>query len=153
VTDRDRVQAHTSPAATEAIRRRTEERVAYYAAHPELIPERLRALDREWDVERRLELMSSSMTIFGLVLGITRGWRWFLLPLAVQAFFLQHAVQGWCPPLPTLRRLGVRTQAEIDEERYALKALRGDFANLPLGAESPLNVVAALHAVRQVRSR
>ncbi len=25
------------------------------------------------------------------------------------------------------RRLGVRTQREIDEERYALKVLRGDF--------------------------
>jgi len=26
-----------------------------------------------------------------------------------------------------LRRLGVRTRYEIDQERYALKALRGDF--------------------------
>ena len=45
----------------------------------------------------------------------------------VGGFLLQHAVQGWCPPVPVFRRLGVRTQTEIDEERYALKALRGDF--------------------------
>ena len=45
-------------------------------------------------------------------------------------FLLQHALQGWCPPLPLLRRLGVRTQAEIERERYALKAIRGDFAGV-----------------------
>jgi hypothetical protein len=33
--------------------------------------------------------------------------------------------------VPLFRRLGVRTASEIDEERYALKALRGDFRNLP----------------------
>jgi hypothetical protein len=56
------------------------------------------------------------------------------VPLVVGSFLLQHAVQGWCPPLPVFRRWGVRTQPEIDYERYALKALRGDFRNL-----SPFN--------------
>ncbi len=37
------------------------------------------------------------------------------------------AVQEWCPPVPVFRRLGVRTCQEIDEEKYALKILRGDF--------------------------
>jgi len=45
----------------------------------------------------------------------------------VAAFLFQHAVQGWCPPIPVLRRLGVRTSREIELERIALKALRGDF--------------------------
>jgi hypothetical protein len=36
-------------------------------------------------------------------------------------------IQGWCPPLPAFRRLGVRAQAEIQMERNALRALRGDF--------------------------
>ena len=39
----------------------------------------------------------------------------------------RHAVKGWCPPVPLFRRLGVRTCGEIERERYALKALRGDF--------------------------
>ena len=39
----------------------------------------------------------------------------------------QHAVQGWCPPIPLLRRLGIRTSREIEIERVALKILRGDF--------------------------
>ena len=40
---------------------------------------------------------------------------------------IQHALQGWCPPLAVLRRLGFRTAKEINEERFALAALRGDF--------------------------
>ena len=37
----------------------------------------------------------------------------------------------WCPPLPLVRRLGIRTLAEIEQERHALKALRGDYAEVP----------------------
>src|SRR5436190_144953 len=47
--------------------------------------------------------------------------------IAVAGFLLQHALQGWCPPMATFRRLGVRTSYEIDYERYALKVLRRDF--------------------------
>jgi hypothetical protein len=53
--------------------------------------------------------------------------RFALIPLVVGGFLLQHAVQGWCPPLPIFRHFGVRTQTEIDQKRYALKVLRDDF--------------------------
>lgn len=53
--------------------------------------------------------------------------RWLLLSGTVCGFLLQHALQGWCPPLPAIRALGVRTKEEIDSERYALKVARGDF--------------------------
>jgi hypothetical protein len=47
--------------------------------------------------------------------------------MAIWVFLLQHAIQGWCPPLPLLRRLGIRNQREIEAERIALKILRDDF--------------------------
>ncbi len=56
--------------------------------------------------------------------------KWLILPGLVTGFLFQHALQGWCPPLPVLRRMGFRTSAEINEERYALKALRGDFERI-----------------------
>ncbi len=65
-------------------------------------------------------------------MALTFNRRWLLLPIAVQSFFMQHVIQGWCPPLPVFRRLGVRTADEINTERYALKVLRGDFEKLPL---------------------
>ncbi len=58
-------------------------------------------------------------------------------PAAVAGFLFQHAVQGWCPPVPLFRRLGFRTAREIDHERYALKALRGDFRRLEHGSDLP----------------
>ena len=61
-----------------------------------------------------------------------------MLPGIVLPFLFQHAVQGWCPPVPVLRRLGVRTREEIDREKYALKVLRGDFEK----SESPSSETA-----------
>lgn len=94
------------------------------------IDRRLMELDDEWDIERYLETMAPTFTLLGLTLGLTVNRKWFALPLFVQSFFLQHAIQGWCPPLPVLRRLGIRTADEINQERYALKVVRGDFKDL-----------------------
>jgi len=55
--------------------------------------------------------------------------------MAVGGFLLQHGVQGWCPPLGILRRLGVRTPREIEAERYALKSIRGDFDGIKARGE------------------
>jgi hypothetical protein len=124
----DRVSVNTSDDVNRWIRQCTKQRVeAVAAGGPVAIERRLQELDEEWDVERFLETMAPTLTLLGIGLGLTRHRSWFLLPIAVQSFFLLHATQGWCPPLPVLRRLGVRTCAEIDQERYALKALRGDF--------------------------
>jgi hypothetical protein len=133
----ERVPFHTDRAINDRIRLETEARLAACANNPEEIERRLYELEREWDIERTLEVNGSVLALTGLVLGATSSRKWFLLPAAVVGFCLQHALQGWCPPLPLFRRLGIRTQREIDEERYALKALRGDFADLPRSEEDP----------------
>lgn len=125
-----RVPRHTAVAVNARIRREMEERVAYYAEHPEQTGERLRELDAEWDIERVLEANAAGFSLVGMTMALMVDRRWLALPIGVAAFLLQHAVQGWCPPVPVFRRLGYRTATEIDEERYALKALRGDFARV-----------------------
>lgn len=124
---RRRVPEHTAAHINEAVRHETERRVRFYANHPELIGRRLDELDEEWDIERVLEANAASLSLIGLALASGVDRRWLLLPAGVVAFLLQHALQGWCPPVPVFRRLGYRTASEIDRERYALKALRGDF--------------------------
>ncbi|PZN35056.1 MAG: hypothetical protein DIU71_01030 [Proteobacteria bacterium] len=120
-----RVPAHTAEAVNERIRRETNRRIAACARQGRAaIDERLRQLDREWDVERCIETAAAGLSLLGLGLGAFKHRRWYLLPTAVSAFLLQHALQGWCPPLPLLRRLGVRTADEINRERYALLSLR-----------------------------
>jgi hypothetical protein len=144
-TSAERVERHTSDQSDQQIRRNTQVNLTYFADHPDQIDRRLRELDEEWDVERMLELNSSALSLLGVALGITRSRRWLLLPLVVQGFFLQHGVEGWCPPLPIFRKLGIRMQAEIEAERYALKAMRGDFANV----SSEGNGAAVLQASRR----
>ncbi len=133
-----RVEARTDEAINRRIRRETERRVASYAGRTHrAIDRRLHALEREWDIERTLETNAALVSLLGLGLGRLVDRRFYLLPGVVAAFLLQHAVQGWCPPLPVFRRFGFRTTREINVERYALKALRGDFASLPTA--SPTN--------------
>jgi hypothetical protein len=130
-TTAERVESNTCESTNEAIRQRTERNVARVAAKGgSAIDQRLKELDQEWDVERCLETMAPTFTLLGLCLAIEVDRRWLALPIVVQSFFLQHAIQGWCPPLPFLRSLGVRTMQEIDAERAALKALRGDFRDV-----------------------
>lgn len=127
-----RVEASTDDMVNARIRRQIEANVAYFARRIHQIDQRLHELDHEWDVERTLETNAAIISIFGLGLGLFRR-RALLLPVIVASFLLQHALQGWCPPVPIFRRLGIRTMREINEERYALKALRGDFEGLQNG--------------------
>jgi hypothetical protein len=104
---------------------------------PDAIAQRLKELDREWDIERALEAHAAAVALIGLVLGFKANRKWFMLPVAVAGFLLQHAIQGWCPPMPLMRKLGFRTATEINAEKTALRILQGDFgalADLPLDA-------------------
>lgn len=109
-----------------SICKRTEQSIEYYSRHPESVDQRLKELEGEWDIERVLETNAASFVIGGAALSILFNKKWLLLPLAVGGFLLQHTTQGWCPPLPVLRRMGVRTKEEIMKEKMALLAIKGD---------------------------
>jgi len=128
-SSRERVPAHTSNAVNRRIRRQAEGRVDYFAKHKSEIPTRLSELDREWDIERVIEMNASTLALTGVVLGATVDKRWLVLPAFVTGFLLQHAIQGWCPPVPILRRLGFRTVYEIENERHALAGLRSNISS------------------------
>lgn len=127
----DRVRANTATEINAKIDRQITERVRFYSGKSEdKITQRIHDLEREWDMERLLETNASALAFTGLVLGVIRNKKWLFLPGIVLPFLLQHAVQGWCPPVPLFRRLGVRTREEIEREKFALKALRGDFEEI-----------------------
>jgi hypothetical protein len=129
----ERVRDNTSDRDNRRIARLTEERLVTIAGGtPGAIERRLLELDGEWDIERMLEANAATVVIFTTALAMAEDRRWALVTFAVGAFLLQHAVQGWCPPLPVLRRLGFRTAGEIHEERLALRILRGDFDSQPV---------------------
>ena len=139
----DRVPAHTADEVNAHIAKETNERFRHFARSPAGIDGRLR------DIERALEANAATAALVGIVLAATVNKRWLMLPALVGGFLLQHSIQGWCPPLPILRRLGFRTSREIDEERVALKALRGDFG--PIGPSSNERDDRAAHALQAAR--
>jgi hypothetical protein len=141
----ERVPAHTSESVNQRIEADTAERVRQLAAQPETIPARLVELAREWDIERAIEANASSLAFLGVALGFFVHPWWLVLPALVTAFLFQHAIQGWCPPIPILRRLGFRTAHEIEIERNALKAIRGDYDAV---SQSPGKAAAALRAAK-----
>jgi len=145
-----RVAEHSAESANQRIRRRTQENLELYrAAGGDFIDHRLQELDHEWDIERLLEANAASVALAGLFLSAAVSRKWILLPLAVGGFLLQHALQGWCPPLTWFRRMGFRTASEIDLERYGLKLLRGDFTDLTLDGSAQTDISEVLGAVER----
>jgi hypothetical protein len=127
----DRVRSHTDPDQLSDLDREARGRLERLrSANRQELDARVAELERESDVERALEINASILALSGLALGVTVNRKLLLLSGIVLGFLLQHGIQGWCPPLPILRRFGLRTRHEIDAEKYAVKAMRGDFENL-----------------------
>lgn len=151
----DRVRAHTPDAVqvqldqdlVDRVRDLAEETADGSEASRARLTRRIEELEQETDVERVLAANAATLALTGTALSALHSRRWLALPAVVTTFLLQHAIQGWCPPLPVFRRLGVRTRREIDAERFALKALRGDFSGLPATSDPARRGTAALEAV------
>lgn len=132
----DRVRHNTSARTNFEIDRRIEHNIHVFASQADFaITDRIAELEAEWDIERIIETNASTIVLIGTALGAFLS-PWFLLiPAIVGSFLLLHAVQGWCPPVPILRAMGKRTRQEIDAEKFAMKALRGDFDGLSSGGD------------------
>lgn len=131
----DRVPSQTAEDINEEIRRDTERSVALFAsAGREAINNRLKELDREWDIDRVVETHAAGASLLGLLLGARVNRKFYIVPAVMAGFLLHYALRGWSPPMVVFRRMGIRTAAEIAYERYALKAFRGDFGDITTAA-------------------
>lgn len=120
----DRVRNATPESINARIDRQLKDNIRYYSSAPQAeIKHRIEELDKEWDIERTLELNASVVALTGVVLAAATNKRWLVVPAIVSSFLALHALQGWCPPLPIFRNRKYRTQKEIEAERYALLAL------------------------------
>jgi hypothetical protein len=117
-----RVELNTDKYVNEKIRKKTLENIESYTnGKDEEIISRIAELNKEWDIERLLETNAASIVIASTILGFTVNKKWFSISGIVGGFLLQHALQGWCPPVPIFRRLGIRTYSEINYEKNALE--------------------------------
>ena len=109
-----------------------EQRLACLAdAGPQAITERLNEIEKEWSAGRVTKATIGFIIVAGLALATVAGSWWLILPAFGAFFLLQYLFSrvSWLGAM--YRELGFRSGAEIDHEKFALKALRGDFHQLP----------------------
>ncbi len=136
ITKGDRVRDYTAEHVKQVIDQKTFENVKNYFDRSEnVISQRISELDKEWDIERVLAVNMSTLAIAGFILS-TKNRSWLTLPAVVTGFFAQHSLQGWCPPVTLFRYLKFRTRQEIEREKHALKALRGDYDSIKSAEEA-----------------
>lgn len=122
-----RVKISTDPGINKAIFNRTGSNIIKLTTSTDAkIKHRISELDQEWDTERVLEANFAIVSIICTILGYKVNKKFFLLGGIASVFLLQHALQGWCPPLSIIRRLGVRTAEEINYEKQVIRDLCTD---------------------------
>lgn len=97
---------------------------------PNGIQRQLSELDHEWDIDRALMANFAILGGVSLAASILKSRRWFYLLATQMTFLLYHAVKGWCPPASVFRRLGFRTQKEIQAEQHLLMNALNDASAL-----------------------
>lgn len=115
---------------------KTWENIRYYGSLGKgALTNRIAGLDQEWDAEKFVNVSLTGLGVFGLVTGLAGSRLGRLLLWIATPLLLMHALGKWSPSQSTLRSVGFRSRREIDEEKYALKALRGDFKGLESSTE------------------
>lgn len=128
----DRIREHTADDVNRRIDRETRGAIAEASASAGARRARLAELDREWTVDRAVMLnfgIVGAITAFKAMTNLRDHGRmggWGLLFWTQMGFLVHHALRGWCPPLPVLRRLGFRSAQEISAERVALSGSNGE---------------------------
>jgi hypothetical protein len=100
-------------------------------AGPGAIDERLTKLDREWTIGRAIKVTAALCMLIGLGLALFVNIWWLLLPIAFSVLLLHYTVSRDSILTGLFHKLGLRSSTNIQHERTALKALRGDFRHLP----------------------
>ena len=109
-----------------------EQRLACIAdAGPQAIDDRLTELEGEWTAGRATKAAIGVMIVAGLALAALVNPWWLILPTAGGLLLLQYLFTraSWLGKV--FREMGFRTGSEVDQEKMALKVLRGDFRHLP----------------------
>jgi hypothetical protein len=127
------LRASTCPETlTEKDRRRIEDRLAHIAfeGHP-AIDRRLAELAREWSAGRLAKVIAAAGILAGLAAAVCVSLWWLAVPVMLGLLLSQNLVSRHSWLTRIVKGLGVRSAIEIEHERLALKALRGDFQHLP----------------------
>jgi len=109
-----------------------QDRIARYAEEGvDAINVRLSLIESEWSAGRLVKAVTGIAIVSGLALSALHDPLWLLLPAVAGAFLLQYVFFRCSILAEFFQKTGWRAGYVIDEEKLALRALRGDFRNLP----------------------
>jgi hypothetical protein len=121
----------------------------YGSLGSQAVSDRLQALEEEPDLETVATLAMAGTGMLALVFGILGSRLWRLLAWMALPLIFVHARGRLSAPGEFLKTLGLRSRREIQEEKFALKALRGDFRDVgEARSEGMPDPASALDAVR-----
>lgn len=124
----ERVAKCTCGKTNNEIRKLTLQRLRFYKnCGRKTLTQRINELNREWNIERVIETNAALAVLISSFFGYKkRKHCCFFMTGIVGFFLLQHALHGWCPSLPIMRYIGIRTDEEIYNEKSIIKRIRGD---------------------------
>ncbi|MFO8053671.1 MAG: hypothetical protein R6U19_00720 [Bacteroidales bacterium] len=124
----DRIRQNTIEMVNQRIDQSINNNIRYYGSQTkEIISKRIKELDMLWDIDRIVQAGATGTSFTTLLMGAIGSKNWWFLTATSLSFLGIYSVHGWAPSVCVLRSLGIRTRQEIEREKYALKALRGDF--------------------------
>ena len=100
-------------------------------AGPQAIEDRLAELESEWSAGRVTKAVIGILLVAGLALTALLNPWWLIMPAIGGLFLLQYVFSRTSWLGKVFQEVGFRTSSEIDQEKMALKVLRGDFRSLP----------------------
>lgn len=108
------------------------DRLAKIASNgPTAIDQRLDELESEWTAGRAVKATTGVCLIAGVALAALVNPWWLILPMVAGAALIHYMFyrRSWLAQIFT--QMGLRSGTEIENERIALRVLRGDFQQLP----------------------
>lgn len=127
---------NSTPCAVETVDPKVETRLVECAIEGSpAIETRLEELDHEWSRNRVLEAIVAATALIGLALAyFVSPWGFMVVAIA-GLILLQHALTRQSVLNSLLRFFGWRSTVAREQERSMLKAIRGDFDDLPVVVE------------------
>jgi len=110
-----------------------ESRLAKIAdAGPAAVEDRLNQLDWEWTAGRMTKVATGVIVLAGVALTAATGsWWWIAMTVVGGLFLLEYSFSRTSVLGRLFSEMGYRSGCEVEQEKFALKTLRGDFRHLP----------------------
>jgi hypothetical protein len=119
----DRVRSMTPNYVNQRLDREMEGELQYLTAQGrEAMQRRVVELEYEWNIDQALMANFAVVAFAGMMAGALHSRKWLWAPAVQLGFLFLHASKGWCPPTALFRRLGFRSQKEIEIQRQILKS-------------------------------